>query len=497
MGLFKKKENDLSLLDTAADVEAAGGAQRVSQKAKLTVLGISALFVMLILYAVASKGQKPAAAPEPAESAQEEGRAAYSAPAAVIDGLNAMSAGGIVEDDAENARQELEKQALENELSELRKTVEDLQKGRKGAKTPSDAEPPASSGRPAPVLNGGQPEGLTQEQQQALNRVRQMREQAFQQALAANVKASVSGGSDSMGQSAGTAQGRDARSQALSQERARLNQRMREVRSNTGTQVLAANNGSSAGGGMASSSRGSAAGRSAGVTANDPYVSMASSGSWDLGSSLEAPAGEPYIVRAGTVIPATLISGINSDIPGQILGQVSHNVYDTAVGSHLLIPQGTRLVGTYSSGNIAYGQERVMVAWQRLIYPDGKVLDLGSMPGADMAGYSGFTDLVDNHWWELFSGAFLMSGITAGVAVATEDDDNSSSDDSSDSNSINDEMRQALATQFGNVIAQVIQRNLNIAPTLEIRPGYRFNVVITKDMKFERPYREFDYVYAD
>lgn len=114
------------------------------------------------------------------------------------------------------------------------------------------------------------------------------------------------------------------------------------------------------------------------------------------------------------------------------------------------------------------------------------------MPGTDQAGYSGFTDLVDNHWWELISSAFLMSGVTAGVAIATEDDD-SSNNDNDDNSSINDEMRQALATQFGNVIAQVIQRNLNLSPTLEIRPGYKFNVMVTKDLRFSKPFKAFDY----
>ena len=197
-------------------------------------------------------------------------------------------------------------------------------------------------------------------------------------------------------------------------------------------------------------------------------------------------------MRAGTVIPATLISGINSDLPGQIIGQVSQNVYDSATGKYLLVPQGTRLIGAYGT-QVAYGQERVLVAWQRLVYPDGKALDIGGMPGTDMAGYSGFSDLVDNHWWKLISSAFLMSGIVATVSVATDDDDDSSNDDD-DSTSMNDEMMRAMATQFGNVIAQVIQRNLNISPTIEIRPGYKFNVMTTRDMNFAGPYQEFDYL---
>ena len=209
---------------------------------------------------------------------------------------------------------------------------------------------------------------------------------------------------------------------------------------------------------------------------------------WRLHSSLETPSND-FMVRAGTVLPATLISGINSDLPGQIIAQVSQNVYDTATGKYLLIPQGTRLIGAYSS-QVTYGQERVMVAWQRLIYPDNRSLNLGAMPGTDVSGYSGFSDQVNNHWMKLISSAFLMSGIVATVTVATDDDNDSSDDNSS---SMNDSMREALATQFGNVLARVIERNLNISPTLEIRPGYKFNVMVTRDMDFFKPYKQFEY----
>jgi type IV secretion system protein VirB10 len=103
--------------------------------------------------------------------------------------------------------------------------------------------------------------------------------------------------------------------------------------------------------------------------------------------------------------------GINSDLPGQIMAQVAQNVYDTPTGKHLLIPQGSRLVGSYSS-DVAYGQSRVLVAWQRIVFPDGKAMDIGTMPGADSAGYAGFNDQVNNHYLRLFGSAFLMSGVT-------------------------------------------------------------------------------------
>lgn len=224
-----------------------------------------------------------------------------------------------------------------------------------------------------------------------------------------------------------------------------------------------------------------------GMTAEQQYAQYEREGSWDLSKSIEAPHND-FTVRAGWVLPATLISGVTSDTAGQILGQVSQNVYDTATGKHLLIPQGTRLVGTYASG-ASYGQSRIMIAWQRLIYPDNKTLDLGSMPGTDISGFSGFSDEVDNHWFSLIANALLMSGITATVSMATADDSNSNSDSTSMSN----EARVALANQFGSVVAQVIQRNLNVSPTITIRPGYRFNVMVTKDLKFGKAYTPFDY----
>ena len=223
----------------------------------------------------------------------------------------------------------------------------------------------------------------------------------------------------------------------------------------------------------------------------DAYNGMNRNNSWDLGNSLEKPANE-FIVRAGFVIPATLVSGINSDLPGQVIAQVNQAVYDTATGEHLLIPQGTRLIGQYQSG-VMYGQERVMISWQRLVYPDNRTIDIGSMPGTDTSGFSGFADKVNNHWWKLISSAFLMSGITASISIATDDNDDSSNNDNSTSNTVNQNMKDALAEQMVNVIAKVIERNLNIAPTIEVRPGYNFNVMVTKDLTFEKPYEIFDY----
>jgi type IV secretion system protein VirB10 len=207
---------------------------------------------------------------------------------------------------------------------------------------------------------------------------------------------------------------------------------------------------------------------------------------WQLDAQVEAP-GSPYELRAGFVIPATLISGVNSDLPGQITAQVSQHVYDTPTGKYLLIPQGSRLVGSYSS-DVAYGQNRVLVAWQRIIFPDGKALDIGAMPGADSAGYSGFRDKVNNHYIRIFTSAVLMSGIIAGVSLS-QDNNRSYGDRQRASDALSESLGQVL----GNTLAQIISKNLSIAPTIEIRPDYRFNVVVVKDLTFSKPYQSFDY----
>lgn len=209
---------------------------------------------------------------------------------------------------------------------------------------------------------------------------------------------------------------------------------------------------------------------------------------WKLDSQVEPPR-SPFELRAGFVIPATLISGINSELPGQIMGQVSANVYDTPTGKHLLIPQGSRLVGAYSS-DVIYGQSRVLVAWQRIVFPDGKALDLGSMPGADSAGYAGFNDQVNNHYMRIFGSALLMSGVVAGVTYTQQQNQQQTVNGAP---SAQQTMSAALGQQLGQVAAQMISKNLSIAPTLEIRPGYRFNVVVVKDLTFSKPYASFDY----
>ncbi len=213
-----------------------------------------------------------------------------------------------------------------------------------------------------------------------------------------------------------------------------------------------------------------------------------SSDRWRLDSLPEAPR-TPFELRAGFIIPGTLISGINSELPGQIMAQVSQDVFDTATGKYLLVPQGSRLVGVYSS-EVEYGQSRVLVAWQRIVFPDGKAMDIGAMPGADSAGYAGFTDQVNHHFVRIFGSALLMSAITAGITYNQQQNQQNNGYTAPNANSA---MSNALGQQLGRVTSQMIAKNMNIAPTLEIRPGYRFNIIVTKDLTLTKPYQAFDY----
>lgn len=202
-----------------------------------------------------------------------------------------------------------------------------------------------------------------------------------------------------------------------------------------------------------------------------------------LDTELEPPR-SPYILQPGRrgIIPAVLDSAVNSELPGPIIGHVAVNVYDSPTGKHLLIPQGAELFGEYASG-VVFGQSRLMVAWQRITI-DGHTIDIGEMPGTDSIGRAGFTDLVDNHYFRMFSSALLLSGVTAGVAMSQDVGTGNSQRVTAGS-----AMSQALGQQLGQTASQFLQKNMNVAPTLDIRPGYRFNIVVTKDVVFKRPYR--------
>lgn len=180
-------------------------------------------------------------------------------------------------------------------------------------------------------------------------------------------------------------------------------------------------------------------------------------------------------VKAGTVIPGVMITGLNSDLPGKIIGQVREDVYDSATGTQLLIPAGARLFGTYDS-NVTFGQGRALVAWERIIYPDGSSITINRMPGADGGGYAGFEDQVNNHYGRIFGSAILLSVFSAGIQLSQPQAQNGENYNSSQI------IAGALGQQLGQLGMQLAQRNLNIQPTIEIRPGYSFNIVVTKDM---------------
>lgn len=192
-------------------------------------------------------------------------------------------------------------------------------------------------------------------------------------------------------------------------------------------------------------------------------------------SATRTPAISPYELKAGSVIPAIMISGINSDLPGQVIAQVSENVFDTKTGRYLLIPQGARLVGTYDN-QIATGQTRAMVLWSRIIFPDASSIDLEMMPASDQSGYAGMHDKTNNHYGKTFGTALLMSMFSAGVQLSQPQATNGQNITPSQT------ATAAIGQQLGQTGSQVIARNLAIQPTLQIRAGYQFNVNVTKDL---------------
>ena len=190
---------------------------------------------------------------------------------------------------------------------------------------------------------------------------------------------------------------------------------------------------------------------------------------------LTAPA-SPYVVQAGAVIPAALVTGIRSDLPGQVIGQVTQNVYDSPTGRFLLIPQGARLVGLYES-RIAFGQRRMLLAWTRLILPDGRSLVLEKLPAGDVEGYAGLEDRVDRHWSGLMGMAALSTLLGVGAELGSSDDESR----------IVQALRTGAAGTFNQVGQQAVGRGLDLAPTLTIRPGAPVRVLVTRDLVLQ-PY---------
>lgn len=190
----------------------------------------------------------------------------------------------------------------------------------------------------------------------------------------------------------------------------------------------------------------------------------------------------PYEIKTGTIIPAVLMTGINSDLPGMIIATVRENVYDSVTGSHLLIPQGTKLIGQYGS-DIRMGQNRVMIGFNKLQFSDGSTIDLQGIPASDPAGYAGFADQVDNHFWKIFGQSLLWAIINAGAQMGQNQGEYSFSNEDYGS-----QAQDELTASMQETADAIIRRNLNIAPTLKIRPGYRFNIMVVNDLVFPSKY---------
>lgn len=189
----------------------------------------------------------------------------------------------------------------------------------------------------------------------------------------------------------------------------------------------------------------------------------------ESGYRLGTPS-SPYLVQAGSVIPAALITGIRSDLPGTITAQVTQNVYDSVTGRHLLIPQGSRLIGEYDA-EISFGQNRVLLAWDRLILPDGRSIQLDRLPGNDLAGHAGLEDRVNQHWGGMLRAALISTLLGIGTEVGSSDDDE-----------LVRAIRRGTTDPIGRTGQDLVRRQMNVQPTLTIRPGFQLRIIVTRDL---------------
>jgi type IV secretory pathway VirB10-like protein len=183
------------------------------------------------------------------------------------------------------------------------------------------------------------------------------------------------------------------------------------------------------------------------------------------------PAPSPWLVSAGSIIPASLITAVNSDLPGQVAAQVTENIYDSPTGRILLIPQGSRLIGK-TDNMVAYGQQRVLLLWQRIIWPDGTSLTIDNLPATDAAGSAGLSDSVDNHTGSLLKGIALSTLLGVGTELSFG---------SSDSDLVR-AVRQSTEGDVDRAAQQFTAKNLNVQPTLKVRPGWPVRVVVHQDL---------------
>lgn len=321
------------------------------------------------------------------------------------------------------------------------------------------------------------PAQMTEEERRRLQRARQFREDLFYDAVVADTAIQLPNNQQEGNSSSSRVPGALGAEGMEAERQRRIAQTLR-----------ASNGGAGAAGGFSGGGSGLAGLGGLGMDGDsaDPNLRarkdqfQQTSRTYGYSSEFRQAQLTPFELRVGTVIPAVMIGGINSDLPGEIIAQVSQNVRDTRTGQHVLIPQGSKMIGTYDS-HIAMGQRRVMVGWHRIQFPDGSTMELGNMGGVDQAGYAGFTDKVNNHYWRIFGNATLLSLISAGAQLSQPEDDNS------DETTANETLAAEMGRQWSQVGQQMVRRNLNIQPTLEIRPGYRFNVMVNKDLILE-PY---------
>jgi type IV secretory pathway VirB10-like protein len=185
----------------------------------------------------------------------------------------------------------------------------------------------------------------------------------------------------------------------------------------------------------------------------------------------------PYQIMAGTVIPAALVTGLNSDLPGEVIAQVTENIFDSATGRTILVPQGSRLVGSYDSV-VAFGQSRALVVWHRMIMPDGSSIEIDNLPATDGAGYTGLEDEVDFHTWQLIKGIALATLLGVGTELTF----------GSSEGDLVQALRQSTQQSTNEAGQRLVEKNLDIQPTITVRPGWPLRVIVEKDLVL-RPYR--------
>jgi len=214
-----------------------------------------------------------------------------------------------------------------------------------------------------------------------------------------------------------------------------------------------------------------------GIAGQPRMIAFSSSTAGDVNPHPLRPPPSPWMLAAGTIVPASLLSGLNSDLPGMVLAQVTENVRDSATGRTVLIPQGARILGTYDSV-VAFGQRRALVVWQRILFPDGSSVRLDNVPAVDRSGYAGLEDQVDFHTWRLLSGIALSTilGVGTELGIGGEGD-------------LVRALRESTQQNSARAGEQITSRNLDIQPTMTVRPGWPVRAMLNKDLVL-RPWRE-------